>query len=182
MRCTWPIPVWVRAWSVPQKYCSGKNLRLAWWSFPDEHGYATNLCLDRCSSHREERTTHLSGQLQTYVVMLRLSNELPNQPPGLGGRPTTKKQTNKQTNMVVKFSSQIQNPDTTTPLALDPRRRDRSHPTLAWRHWQGHFVNHFNLIKYHWNWWFEKSSLFLLNFVSSEQTQFLSAWFTQPLQ
>jgi hypothetical protein len=46
-----------------------------------------------------QKTTCLSGKLQMYVGGLRLSNELPNQPPLQleGGRLTTKKQTNKQT-------------------------------------------------------------------------------------
>jgi hypothetical protein len=35
--------LWVRAWSVPQKCCSGKYLCLAWLSFPDtSHG-----CIDK---------------------------------------------------------------------------------------------------------------------------------------
>jgi hypothetical protein len=31
--------LWVRAWSVPQKCCSGKYLCLAWWSFPDTYAW-----------------------------------------------------------------------------------------------------------------------------------------------
>jgi hypothetical protein len=87
MRCTWPISAHnsmgcgFEPGQCPKKCCTMQ------WSFPDTHGCETNLCLDRCSSHR-------SGQLQTYVGGLRLNNELPNQ---------TNKQT-KQTCVRLAFS------------------------------------------------------------------------------
>jgi hypothetical protein len=53
----WLYALWVRAWSVAQKCCSGKTrICLEEWSFSDMHGLwnQPQFCLDRCSSHREE--------------------------------------------------------------------------------------------------------------------------------
>jgi hypothetical protein len=58
--------LWVRAWSVPQKCCSGKSC--AWHDGLFQIRMVVKPtsalhCLDLCSSHREEKDkTRLSGQ------------------------------------------------------------------------------------------------------------------------
>jgi hypothetical protein len=63
--------LWVWAWSVTQKCCSGKKRVLGTMVFC-RYTWLRNQplhCLDRCSSHREERTTHFSKKKKTNITM-----------------------------------------------------------------------------------------------------------------